>query len=219
MMASGSCRPGRRTVGGAPYMKRTEIAVGIVVTGASGQLGRLVVQELLERVSPAEVVLVSRRPEHLRDLADRGLAVRRGDFDDPASLVEAFAGAERAFVISSGLNNLGRRVDQHRVAIEAAAAAGAQHIVYTSIPNPAERHPQRTVAGENRATEELLRSSGLAWTVVRNGTYSEVQVPPGSLAVAHGKMYTNAADGHIAPVSRRDCAAAAAAVLASDGHE
>jgi NAD(P)H dehydrogenase (quinone) len=200
-------------------MKRTEIAVGIVVTGASGQLGRLVVQELLERVSPAEVVLVSRRPEHLRDLADRGLAVRRGDFDDPASLVEAFAGAERAFVISSGLNNLGRRVDQHRVAIEAAAAAGAQHIVYTSIPNPAERHPQRIVAGENRSTEELLRSSGLAWTVVRNGTYSEVQVPPGSLAVAHGKMYTNAADGHIAPVSRRDCAAAAAAVLASDGHE
>jgi NAD(P)H dehydrogenase (quinone) len=200
-------------------MRRTEVAVGIVVTGSSGQLGRLVAQELLEGVSPAEVVLVSRRPETLRDLSDRGLAVRRGDFDDPASLVEAFAGAERVLVISSGLDNLGRRVDQHRAAIEAAAAAGAQHVVYTSISNPAEGNPQRIVSEENRATEELLRSSGLAWTVLRNGTYSEVQVPPGSLAVAHGKIYTNAGDGRMAPVSRRDCAAAAAAVLAGDGHE
>jgi NAD(P)H dehydrogenase (quinone) len=192
--------------------------VGIVVTGASGQLGRLVVQELLERVSPGEVVLVTRRPEHLRDLADRGLAVRHGDFDDPASLVEAFAGAKRVLVISSGLNNLGRRVDQHRAAIEAAAAVGAEHIVYTSISNPLEGNPQRTVSDESRATEDLLRSSGSAWTILRNGSYAEVQVPPGSLAVAHGKMYTNAGDGRMAPVSRRDCAAAAAAVLTSDGH-
>jgi NAD(P)H dehydrogenase (quinone) len=193
--------------------------VGIVVTGASGQLGRLVVQELLERVAPAEVVLVSRREENLRDFADRGLAVRRGDFDDPASLADAFAGAERVLVISSGLDNLGRRVGQHRAAIEAAAAAGARHVVYTSISNPAEGNPQRMVSEENRATEELLQSSGLAWTILRNGTYSEVQVPPGSLAVAHGKIYTNAGDGRMAPVSRRDCAAAAASVLAGEGHE
>jgi NAD(P)H dehydrogenase (quinone) len=193
--------------------------VGIVVTGASGQLGRLVVQELLERVSPAEIVLVSRRPEHLRDLADRGLTVRRGDFDEPASLAEAFAGATRVLVISSGLNNLGRRVDQHRAAIEAAAGAGAQHVVYTSISNPTEKNPQRVVSEESRATEDLLQSSGPAWTILRYGTYSEVQVPPGSLAVAHGKMYTNAGDGRMAPISRRDCAAAAAAVLTGDGHE
>jgi NAD(P)H dehydrogenase (quinone) len=177
------------------------------------------VQELLEGLSPAEVVLVSRRPEDLRDLADRGLAVRRGDFNDPASLVEAFAGAERVLVISCGLDNLGGRVNQHRAAIDAAAAAGARHVVYTSISNPVEGNPQRIVSDENRATEELLRSSGLAWTILRNGTYAEVQVPPGSLAVAHGKMYTNAGDGRMAPVSRRDCAAAAAAVLTGDGHE
>jgi NAD(P)H dehydrogenase (quinone) len=202
-----------------PSNWRTEIGVGVVVTGASGQLGRLVVQELLARVSPAEVVLVSRRPEDLRDLADRGLAVRRGDFNDPASLVEAFAGAGRVLVISCGLDNLGGRVNQHRTAIDAAAAAGARHVVYTSISNPVEGNPQRIVSDENRATEELLRSSGLAWTVLRNGTYAEVQVPPGSLAVAHGKMYTNAGDGRMTPVSRRDCAAAAAAVLTDDGHE
>jgi NAD(P)H dehydrogenase (quinone) len=193
--------------------------VGIVVTGASGQLGRLVAHELLELVSPGEVVLVSHRPESLRDLADRGLAVRHGDFDDPASLVEAFAGATRVLVISSGLNNLGRRVDQHRAAIEAAAGAGAQHVVYTSISNPAKGNPQRVVSDESRATEEVLRSSGPAWTILRYGSYSEVQVPPGSLAVAHGKMYTNAGNGLVAPVSRRDCAAAAAAVLTGDGHE
>jgi NAD(P)H dehydrogenase (quinone) len=193
--------------------------VSIVVTGASGQLGRLVVQELLERVSPEEVVLTSRRSENLGDLADRGLAVRRCDFEDPASLVEAFAGARRVLMISTGLDNLGRRVEQHRAAIRAAVAAGAQHVVYTSISNPADGNPQRMVSAENRATEELLQSSGLAWTILRNGTYAEVQVPPGSLAVAHGKIYTNAGDGRMTPVSRRDCAAAAAAVLASDGHE
>jgi NAD(P)H dehydrogenase (quinone) len=193
--------------------------VSIVITGASGQLARLVAQELLDRDTPAELVLVSRRPELLEDLAARGATVRGGDFDDPASLADAFAGAERVLVISTGLENLGRRTDQHRAAIEAAAAAGAQHIVYTSVSNPVDQNPQRIVAGENRATEELLQSSGIGWTVLRNGTYSEVQVPPGSLAVAHGKIYTNAGDGRMAPVSRRDCAAAAAAALTRDGHE
>jgi NAD(P)H dehydrogenase (quinone) len=208
----------RRTVG-APRNRRTEIAVSIVITGASGQLGRLVVQELLDRVPPEDLVLVSRRPELLEDLAKRGATVRGGDFDDGASLVDAFAGAAKVFVISTGIDALGRRVGQHRAAIEAAATAGAQHIVYTSMSNPVEQNPQRIVSGENRETEELLRSSGLAWTILRNGTYAEVQVPPGSLAVAHGKIYTNAGDGRMATVSRRDCAAAAAAVLASDGHE
>jgi NAD(P)H dehydrogenase (quinone) len=193
--------------------------VSIVISGASGQLGRLVAQELLEHVPPADLVLVSRRPELLEDFADRGTAVRGGDFDDPVSLADAFAGAERVLVISTGLDALGRRVHQHRAAIEAAAAAGARHVVYTSISNPAERNPQQIVSGENRATEELLQSSGLGWTVLRNGTYSEVQVAPGSLAVAHGKIYTNAGDGRMAPVSRRDCAAAAAAVLTGEGHE
>ena len=192
--------------------------MSIVVTGASGQLGRLVAAELLDRVPPDELVLVSRRPELLDELAARGCAVRRGDFDDPASLVDALAGADRVLVISTGLDALGRRVDQHRAAIEAAAAAGARHVVYTSISNPAANNPQRRVSEENRATEELLRSSGLEWTILRNGTFAEVQVPPGSLAVAHGRIYTNAGDGRMTPVSRRDCAAAAAAVLTGEGH-
>jgi NAD(P)H dehydrogenase (quinone) len=193
--------------------------MSIVVTGASGQLGRLVVQELLDRIPPAELVLVSRRPELLEEFTARGAAARHGDFDDPASLVDAFAGAERALVISTSFDALGRRIDQHRAAIEAAAAAGARHVVYTSMSNPVKDNPQRTLSNENRTTEDLLRSSGLAWTILRNGSFAEVQVPPGSLAVAHGKLYTNAGDGRMTPVSRRDCAAAAAAALTGDGHE
>jgi NAD(P)H dehydrogenase (quinone) len=193
--------------------------VSIVVTGASGQLGRLVAQDLLERGSHAELVLVTRHPEALTDLAGRGADVRRGDFDDPASLRAAFAGAEKVLVISTGMDVLGRRVAQHRAAIEAAAAAGARHVIYTSISNPVEGNPTGILAEENRETEGLLRASGTAWTILRNGIYSEVQVPPGSLAVAAGKLYTNVDKGRMVPVSRRDCAAAAAATLTSDGHE
>ena len=193
--------------------------MSIVVTGASGQLGRLVVEELLDRVPPSELVLVSRRPEFLGEFAARGATARRGDFDDPASLADAFAGAGTVLLISSGLEALGRRIDQHRAAIDAAAAAGARRVVYTSISNPVANNPQRTVSEENRATEELLHSSGLDWTILRNGTFAEVQLAPGSLAVAHGRIYTNAGDGRMTPVSRRDCAAAAVAVLTGDGHE
>ena len=185
--------------------------MSIVVTGASGQLGRLVVEELLDRVPPSDLVLVSRRPEFLAEFTARGAVARGGDFDDPASLAGAFAGAGTVLVISTGLDSLGRRVDQHRAAIDAAAAAGARRVVYTSISNPVPDNPQRTVAQENRATEELLQASGLEWTILRNGTFAEVQVPPGSLAVEHGRIYTNAGDGRMTPVSRRDCAAAAAA--------
>jgi NAD(P)H dehydrogenase (quinone) len=193
--------------------------MSIVVTGSSGQLGRLVAQDLLERVPPTEVVLVTRRPEALEDFAARGADVRRGNFDDPGSLAGAFAGAEKVLVISTGLDGLGRRVAQHRAAIEAAVAAGARHLVYTSISNPVEGNPQGIVSDENRETEDLLRTSAPTWTILRNGIYSEVQVPPGSLAVAHGKIYTNVGEGRMRPVSRRDCAAAAAAVLTTDGHE
>jgi NAD(P)H dehydrogenase (quinone) len=193
--------------------------LSIVVTGASGQLGRLVAEDLLARIPAAELVLVTRHPESLADLAARGADVRRGDFDDPASLGQAFVGAEKVLVISTSLDMIGRRVEQHRTAIEAATAAGARHLVYTSTSNPVEDNPQGIVAEENRRTEELLRAGRAAWTVLRNGIYAEAQVPPGSLAVAYGKLYTNVGAGLMVPVSRSDCAAAAAAVLTSDGHE
>jgi NAD(P)H dehydrogenase (quinone) len=188
----------------------------VIVTGASGHLGRLVADALLESLDPADVVLVSRHPQALRDLAERGATVRHGDFDEPGSLTKAFEGGDRALVISTLA--VGRRAAQHRAAIEAAAAAGVGHVVYTSFPNPVPGHPVGPIATEHGETEDLLKASGLDWTILRNATYAELQVMPGALAVAGGKLYTNAGSGLLVPVSRQDCAAAAATVLATDGH-
>ena len=190
--------------------------MSVVVTGASGNLGRLVAEELLERMPPSELVLVTRHPEAIADLGDRGAKVRRGDFDDPDSLVPAFEGGESMLLISTLA--VGRRVPQHRAAIEAASAAGIRHLVYTSFPKPAADHPVGPIATEHGETEAILHESGLEWTVLRNATYAELQVPPGALAVAGGKLYTNAGEGRLTSVSRRDCARAAAAVMTTDGH-
>src|SRR3954451_24194883 len=191
-------------------------AMNVIVTGASGHLGRLVADALLESLDPADVVLVTRHPQALRDLAERGAIVRHGDFDEPGSLTEAFEGGDRALVISTLA--VGRRTAQHRAAIEAASAAGVRHVVYTFFPNPVPGHPVGPIATEHGETEDLLKASGLDWTILRNATYAELQVMPGSLAVAGGKLYTNAGDGLLVPVSRQDCASAAAAVLLSEGH-
>ncbi|HEY6762044.1 MAG TPA: SDR family oxidoreductase [Baekduia sp.] len=190
--------------------------MSVVVTGASGHLGRLVAEELLERLPASEVILVTRHPEAIADLAERGASVRRGDFDEPDSLVAAFEGATRMLLISTLA--VGRRVEQHRAALDAATTAGIRHVAYTSFPKPVPAHPVGPIATEHGETEQLLHASGLGWTVLRNGTYAELQVEPAAMAVAGGKLYTNAGDGRLVPVSRRDCARAAAAVLTSDGH-
>jgi NAD(P)H dehydrogenase (quinone) len=191
--------------------------MSIIVTGASGQLGRLVAEELLDRVPGDELVFVTRHPDALEDLVARGASVRRGDFDEPASLAEAFAGGERMLLIST--LSIGHRAGQHRAAIEVAAAAGVRHVVYTSFPKPVSEHPVGPIATEHGETEAILHESGLQWTVLRNATFAELQVPPGALAVAGGKLYTNAGEGRLASVSRRDCARVAAAVLTGSGHE
>ena len=191
--------------------------MSVIVTGASGKLGRLVTEKLMGRIPPAEVVLVTRHPEALRDFAARGADVRYGDFDDPASLPEAFAGGRRMLLIST--DAIGRRVAQHRAAIDAAAAAGVGHVVYTSHVNPVAGHPIGPVAEEHGETEAMLHDSGLAWTVLRFGSFAELQVQPGAVAVAAGRLVTNAGAGRIVPVSRRDCAEAAAIVLTTDGHD
>jgi NAD(P)H dehydrogenase (quinone) len=189
----------------------------IAVTGASGQLGRLVALGLLERVPPTDIVLVTRRPAALADLAARGADVRHGDFNDPAALPTAFVGATRLLLIST--NDIGGRVAQHEAAIRAAVQAGVRHIAYTSLVNPTPGHPTGDVANEHRQTEELLFSSGVATTILRFGAFADLQVPLGAMAAGYGKLVTNAGDGRIAPISRQDCATAAVAVLTSDGHE
>lgn len=189
----------------------------IVVSGASGQLGRLVAEQLLGRIAPGDVILVSRTPEALAELAALGAEVRHGDFDDPASLPGAFAGGDRLLLMSTMA--MGRRVQQSRAALDAASRAGIQHVVYTSFTNPVPGHPTGAVVDEHREIEEMLHACGLAWSVLRNGPYAELQVPLGAVAASYGRLVTNAGDGRVAPISRSDCAAAAVAVLTTTGHE
>lgn len=188
----------------------------IVISGASGQLGRLAAWAVLEKVDPADVVLVSRTPEALGEFAVRGVQLRGADLDDPASLPAAFSGGDRLLLIST--DAVGRRVVQHGAAVVAAATAGVQATVYTSLINPSDSNPV-AVAAEHRETEELLRTSGMEWTFLRNSIYAEMLLPEAAGAVATGRIATNAGLGEVAYVSREDCAAAAAAVLTSDGHD
>lgn len=188
----------------------------VAITGASGHLGRKTAELVLERLAPDDVVLLTRTPDALADLAARGAVVRRADFDEPQSVSDALAGVERMLLISAV--DLGHRVKQHRAAIDAAQHAGVRHVLYTSIPNPVTENPAGVVP-DHHATEEALRGSGLAWTFLRNNLYAEYQVPTAAQAIATGQLVTNAAEGRTAYVSRDDCAAAAAAVLTSPGHE
>jgi NAD(P)H dehydrogenase (quinone) len=186
-----------------------------VITGAAGNLGRRTAELMLERVDPTELVLVTRRPDEIADLAGRGADVRRADFDSPETLAPAFAGGERLLLISADV--VGRRVAGHKAAIDAAAAAGVRHVAYTSIPNPTDANPAGVVP-DHRATEEHLAASSLQWTFLRDGLYSEHRIPEAQAAVASGTFRHNLGDGRTAYVSRDDCAAAAAAVL-SGGDE
>ena len=185
--------------------------MSIVITGASGHLGRATVELVLGRMPAQEVILTTRHPEEISDLAARGVEVREADFGRPETLVGAFEGGDKLLLIST--DAVGARVDQHRAAIEAAGKAGISHVVYTSYLNPVEDNPA-AVTADHRETERALRESGLAWTALRNGLYAEYQVPTGTQAVATGRLVHNNGDGETAYVSREDCAAAAAAVLA-----
>jgi NAD(P)H dehydrogenase (quinone) len=190
--------------------------MSVIVTGAAGHLGRLVAEQLMERLPPESVILVTRRPEALRELQARGADVRYGDFDDPASLRDAFAGGRGMLLIST--DSIGQRVRQHRAAIDAAAAAGVGHVAFTSIVNPVAGNPTGANALEPGRTETMLRRSGLEWTVLRFGSFAELMLPPAATAVQNRQLMLNFGDGRIVPVSRRDCAEAAAVTLTTDGH-
>jgi NAD(P)H dehydrogenase (quinone) len=190
--------------------------MSVIVTGAAGHLGRLVAEQLLQRLAPEQLILVTRRPEALRELRARGADVRHGDFNDPASLRDAFAGGRRMLLIST--DAVGRRIRQHRAALDAAATVGVGHVVFTSIVNPVVGNPIGANAWEQGKTEALLQRSGLGWTVLRFGSFAELQLPPAATAVQNGRLVTNGGDGRIVPVSRRDCAEAAAVTLTTDGH-
>jgi NAD(P)H dehydrogenase (quinone) len=190
--------------------------MSLIVTGAAGHVGRLVAEQLLERVPPEDLVLVTRHPEALHELRVRGTDVRYGDFDDRATLRDAFAGGHRMLLIST--DAVGRRIWQHRAALDAAAAAGVGHVVFTSHVNPV-GNPVGAFAQELGDTEAILHRSRLAWTVLRFGSFAELQLAAAATAVQNGKLITNGGEGRMVPVSRRDCAEAAAVTLTTHGHD
>jgi NAD(P)H dehydrogenase (quinone) len=188
----------------------------LAITGASGQLGRRTAELVLAQSAPGDVILATRTPAVLADLASRGADVRYANFDEPESLRAAFAGAERLLLISA--TDLQRRVAQHRAAIDAAKAAGVRHVIYTSGSKPAPPNPA-VVAPSHYATEQALASSGLAWTVLRNSLYADYQAAEAARAAETGVLIHNRGAGSVAYVAREDCAAAAAAVLVQRGHD
>lgn len=188
----------------------------IVITGATGQLGRLVIEALLEKKVPAgEIVAAVRTPGNAADLAARGVQVRHADYDVPDTLDAAFAGADKLLLISS--SELGQRVRQHKAVIAAAARSGVQLLAYTSVLR-ADRS-ELGLAEEHRETEAALRSSRLPFVLLRNGWYTENYTASVPAALAHGVYLGSAAAGRIASASRADYAAAAAAVLTAENQQ
>ena len=183
------------------------------VTGATGHLGRLAVSELLARgVAASDVVAVVRAPEKAADLAERGVQVREGDYDRPQTLPAALAGVDRLLLVSG--SEPGKRVPQHTAVIDAARAAGVQRLVYTSI-----LHADTTanpLAPEHRATEEVLRASGIPATALRNGWYTENYTSQLDQYLERGEVLGATGSGRVSAATRADLAAAAVSALLAD---
>lgn len=184
----------------------------LAVTAATGQLGRLVIEQLKTRVAPGSIVALARSPAKAADL---GVAVRPGDYGRPDQLASSLAGIDTLLLISS--SEVGQRVPQHRNVIDAAKAAGVRWIVYTSLLR-ADTSPL-SLAAEHVETEAMLRASAVPFTILRNGWYMENHTGSAKPALAAGAFIGSAGDGRIAGALRADYAEAAAAVLAGTGHE
>jgi len=184
----------------------------ILVTGASGQLGALVIEALLGHVPVDRIVATARDPVSLVEFAKRDIAVRQADYTDPRSLDAAFAGVGRVLLVSS--NAVGQRVPQHRNVIKAARRAGVDLLGYTSILHA--HTSTLLLADEHVATEALLRESGVPHVLLRNGWYTENYTGSIAAELTHGAVNGSAGEGKISAAARADYAAAAAAVLASD---
>ena len=184
----------------------------IAVTGATGQLGQLII-EGLKKAGQDKIVALARSPEKIEDA---GVEARKADYDAPQTLAPALAGVDTLMLVSG--SEIGKRAAQHRNIIDAARTAGVRRIVYTSLLH-ADTSPLTDLAAEHVETEAMLKASGLVTTILRNGWYTEnymASVPP---AVANGAFYGAAGEGRIASAARADYARAAVAVLTGAGHD
>ncbi|SFT94251.1 NAD(P)H dehydrogenase (quinone) [Kosakonia arachidis] len=186
----------------------------IALTGATGQLGQFVVEELLKTVAAKQIVAIVRNPAKAEALSKQGVLVRQADYGDQAALTRALAGVDKLLLISS--SEVGQRAVQHRNVINAAKAAGVKFIAYTSL-----LHADKSPLGlhvEHVETEKMLAESGIPYALLRNGWYSENYLASAPAALAHGVFIGAAGDGKIASATRADYAAAAARVISEEGH-
>lgn len=189
--------------------------MSIVVTGATGHLGRLVIESLLSADVPAgRIAAVARDSEKAASLAALGVEVRIADYDSPATLTDAFRAGDRALLISA--DEAGRRVPQHTAVIEAARAAGVAQLVYTGVLGGPDADFE--LAADHKATERLILDSGLPYTFLRNGWYTENYTENLAPVLEHGAVVAAAGEGRVASAGRADYAAAAATVLTGEGH-
>ncbi|MBD9562148.1 SDR family oxidoreductase [Pseudomonas sp. PDM09] len=186
--------------------------MSIAVTGATGQLGRIVIENLKQRTATSSILALVRKPEQAEAL---GVAARAFDYSKTETLDAALSGVETLLLISS--SEIGQRAAQHANVIAAAKRAGIKRIVYTSV-----LHADSSVlplADEHRATEAALKASGLSYTLLRNGWYTENYTGFVGVALANGALFGSAGEGRISSATREDLAEAAAVVLTADGHE
>ncbi|WP_176085803.1 SDR family oxidoreductase [Martelella sp. HB161492] len=188
----------------------------LLVTGASGKLGREVLDQLLASgVAPANIIATTRDPSKLGDYAAKGITVRPADFDKPETLEAAFAGADRLAIISTdALGPDAHRITQHANAVAAAKAAGVSHIIYTSMPGP--ETSKISFAHEHLGSEKAVKESGLSYTILRNAWYQENLLMGLPNAFAAGSWVSAAGDGRQNLVAHQDCAAALASALAAE---
>lgn len=189
--------------------------MSIAVTGATGQLGQLVIETLLKSQPPQNIVALVRNVGKAQKLKDQGIDVRLFDYDKPETLVPALKGVERLLLISS--NNIGSRVPQHKRVVDAAKEAGVKFLAYTSLLYADKS--KLSLADEHRQTEAYIKQSGLTWCFLRNGWYTENYLGGIQSAVQSGSLYGSAKDAKISGATRLDFAEAAAKVLTTDGHD
>jgi NAD(P)H dehydrogenase (quinone) len=202
-----------------PAQAQAASAEKIIISGASGNLGSLTVKELLARGVPASrLILVSRTPDEQKEYAALGASVRFGDFTKPESLAAAYAGGTRMLLISVGGDATTPAAVLLKRAIDAAKAAGVKHIAYTSYVGIT-RGDVAGRAADHKQVEDALMASGLAWTMLRNSIYMDGLIRQATGMVASGKAEVPPNEFPIGYIARADCAAAAAAVLSTPGHE
>ncbi len=192
----------------------------ILLTGAAGHMGKFALDTLLAsgKVAPGDIVATTRDPKKLADYAAKGVEVRAADFDKPETLVTAFAGIDRLAIISTdAVDGTDKRLKQHLAAVAAAEKAGVKHIIYTSMPKP--ETSVIPFAPDHLGTEQAIKATGIAHTILRVSWYQENLLQSLPQALGSGQWFTSAEDGKIAYIARDDAARTVAAVLLADNND